>query len=361
MSPIPPLTPSPGTDADARALYDRRYRDGYMDFWARSNLRRIAALLRQLAIPNGARVLDFGCGTGVFSALLRESLPGTVVLGCDVSQAAVERASARHNDVEFFVLDQDTIAAHAGRFDFIFSHHVLEHVVDLHATIADLKVLLTNDGRMLHVLPCGNPGSLHHRICGAYEDGFDPHAGNRFFFEEPGHLRRLTADQLATALDRFGLQTTTTWFTNQHWGAILELSAGPRTEIDTILAPARATRARAGWVAALRALVLTLFYLRLPLLVLARVRRVVARRIVFGYAGRSSLQWALVVGAGLVALPFTPIAVVVETGLRALAWLEWRRHAHNPRGSEMLMLVEVSQVRAERSRHSPKQAAEVSG
>lgn len=67
--------------------------------------------------PNGATVLDFGCGDGKFLDRLQDR--GWHTYGVEPS---VDVAFLRHSRLD--VLPQD------GRFDFVLLHHVLEHVID---------------------------------------------------------------------------------------------------------------------------------------------------------------------------------------------------------------------------------------
>jgi predicted RNA methylase len=47
--------------------------DEYDVFTPESNARLIASVVRVLALPRGARVADLGCGSGVFTELLRRA------------------------------------------------------------------------------------------------------------------------------------------------------------------------------------------------------------------------------------------------------------------------------------------------
>ena len=84
------------------AFYDRRYADGYMDDWRADKRRRIFDLIAGLELPATGTALDFGCGTGVFTSILQQALPGWRVCGTDISQLALAKARARFPACTFF-------------------------------------------------------------------------------------------------------------------------------------------------------------------------------------------------------------------------------------------------------------------
>src|SRR5215470_17543232 len=122
--------------SESVAFYERRYAGGYMDTWPADMIEKVREVLRACALPAKGRALDFGCGTGVFTAVLADALPGWEIFGTDISTEAVKKASSRVAGARFFMLSDprfDSLAA-----DFAFTHHVLEHVPDLNVTRNDL-------------------------------------------------------------------------------------------------------------------------------------------------------------------------------------------------------------------------------
>ena len=210
----------------AVAFYEERYAHGYMEEWPRERCERIVEIVRALNLPAHGTALDFGCGSGALTGALREALPGWRIAGTDVSERAVANARRRHPDCKFFV--QGEVVPVPERFDLVFSHHVLEHVADLRATFTEIDGLMKPQAHMLHLLPCGNPGSYEHQLCLLRKNGIQPELGNRFFFEDEAHVRRLTTQDLIEALTPFGYILRLAWYGNQRDAAIEWITAsGP--------------------------------------------------------------------------------------------------------------------------------------
>lgn len=177
---------------ECKLFYDDRYSRRYMDDWGLRRKQRIFEIVRDLRLPDIGCALDFGCGNGVWTDIIKKALPSWEVFGTDISTVAISKARERHPHLYFFELSNER--GFNGKFDFLFSHHVLEHVLDINETFDAMNRLLRKSASMLHVLPCGNPGSLEHKIASLARNGIDKKNG-RFFFEESGHLRRLTLNK----------------------------------------------------------------------------------------------------------------------------------------------------------------------
>jgi SAM-dependent methyltransferase len=322
-----------------RAFYEERYRSGYMDHWDRDKRAVVAELLAGLELPAGARILDFGCGTGVFTELICQVYPGAEVHGCDPSQAALRQASARKKPIRCFTLNEENVERHAGSFDVVFTHHVLEHVFDLATTSGQIDAMLKFGGRMLHILPCGNEGSLHHRICGFYQDGIERDVGNRFFFEDRGHLRRLTTAELAEAFAVHGFRIERAVYAGHFWGAIRFITEGSPRDITELLDPGRARAGSRHQVIAWLVAMMVLFAARAPVLALSRIRHLL-RRFCSRTRQVTSGRLLLILCILPVALPLWLPSMIVDRVIRWLARREWRIHQDRPNGAEMMVVLQ---------------------
>lgn len=199
-------------------FYDERYEEGYMEEWDESKKRKVEEIIRSLNLPENGKALDFGCGNGVFTIIIKNCLPAWEVYGVEISPIAVKNASKKFPQCNFFTNDKAN--NYTNFFDFIFSHHVLEHVQDISATIKEIDDYLKATSSQLHILPCGNKGSYEYNICSLHRNGVEKDKENRFFFEEPGHLRRLTSVELIQLMEPLGFSVGKQFFANQYYGAI---------------------------------------------------------------------------------------------------------------------------------------------
>ena len=313
--------------AAATAFYEARYAEGYMEDWPPERKRRIAEILGALALPATGAALDFGCGNGTFTAVLRETLPrGWSVSGLEVSATAIANARRRVDGCEFLVAGVDQPEART--YTLVFSHHVLEHVFDLDAVLAEIDGLVATDATMLHVLPCGNEGSFEHGACLLHRNGIDAAAEGRFFFEDEGHLRRLTSAELAARLSARGFVLAHALYSGQYWGAIDWITQQPVPFLLRFTDPATArdTTARR-----------TLRWMRVALIVTSLLRRH-AGFVLGCLRGRLRRPRHLALLPPM--LPFLPLSWPLFAFLRARATEEWRTRSSDPGGSEMYLVFE---------------------
>jgi SAM-dependent methyltransferase len=124
--------------APERARWIERNRFYYRDHYR---------MLRFL-MPQGARVLDLGCGIGDVLAELRPA--GGV--GVDLSEAMIDIARRTHPQYEFDVGDveeADFLAAIGGPFDVIILSDTVGNLEDIEATLESLHVLCTPETRLV--------------------------------------------------------------------------------------------------------------------------------------------------------------------------------------------------------------------
>lgn len=143
------------------------------------------------------RILDAGCGPGVFTMELAKRHPEAEVLGVDLDPEAVARASvvarrAGLANCRFEVADVTRLDFREP-FDLIVSVDNLEHVEEDVVAMRALRNALSSTGRLVvHV-----PG--YYRRWLAFR--------RRVNFHVPGHVRAgYTAEDLASKLSRAGLQ-----------------------------------------------------------------------------------------------------------------------------------------------------------
>jgi len=140
----------------SQATYDRYYADfsKYEDnltstggAHSPADLLRLAETASTIAtgVPSrSARVLDIGCANGGLLAALK-ALGYSDLVGVDPSASCCERTRAVC-DGKVMVGALRSLPPGLGAFDVVILSHVLEHVLDLNASVRKLSALLTHSG-----------------------------------------------------------------------------------------------------------------------------------------------------------------------------------------------------------------------
>ena len=99
-------------------------------------------------VPEGARVLELGCGIGDLLAALKPS----VGVGVDFSPAMLEQARSRHPHLQFVlgdIEDPSVIRGLIGPFDYIVVSDAIGALDDCEATLASLQPLCHRETRLI--------------------------------------------------------------------------------------------------------------------------------------------------------------------------------------------------------------------
>jgi 2-polyprenyl-3-methyl-5-hydroxy-6-metoxy-1,4-benzoquinol methylase len=184
----------------------RRYggaiKDYYEELWQRlpderavpDFDRRRSFLLGELR--TGDRVLDLGCGDGVFAEVLAGA--GAPVVAVDVAEAALRRARRRLPalDVRLAPID-GKLPLEDNAFELVWASEVIEHIADTAQWLSEVRRVLAPSGRLLLTTPS------HDRLPVALY-GIDR-------FSEPlgDHLHLYTRGSLLGVLREFGFDPVT--------------------------------------------------------------------------------------------------------------------------------------------------------
>jgi len=114
-------------------------------------------------LPDRARVLDVGCGTGEISARIARHFAGARVTGIDVLQGPLDMARKRYADLasrlDFQVGDAFHLAFADSTFDLSVCRHMLQAVPDPEKVLAELR-RVTKPGGWIHTVS-EDYGMLH--------------------------------------------------------------------------------------------------------------------------------------------------------------------------------------------------------
>ncbi len=306
-------------------FYDSRYEHGYMEDYPADVKERIFGIIRDLGLPEQGEALDFGCGNGVLTDVIRQALPSWKIFGTDLSATAISNARARFPGCTFVEGNAPLLREH--RFDFLFSHHVIEHVFDVNRILDQISDALKPRCSMLHILPCGNKGSYEYDLCRLRRDGINSTLENRFFFEDEGHLRRLTTDQLRELCESKGFSLHKGFYANQYYGAI-EWLTNVDSSVGFLLTLTDLSQA-VDRSAALKLLQKRIFLIAIAL---ARLHAEICSRLL-----NNRLQGRTKIAIAMLSLPFYLVTRPIDGHVRRAARREWETSKFEPQGSEMAL------------------------
>ncbi|MBI4323016.1 MAG: class I SAM-dependent methyltransferase [Candidatus Omnitrophica bacterium] len=100
----------------------------YNVFTEKSNRRMIRRCIDLSRLTPGARVADLGCGSGVFTRLLREE--GLTALGLDLNQSLVTVGRQHNPHVAFMVGDVESLPLRTESMDGLLLSGIIHHLPD---------------------------------------------------------------------------------------------------------------------------------------------------------------------------------------------------------------------------------------
>jgi SAM-dependent methyltransferase len=314
-----------------RQFYDARYSARHPDQRGGLAAQRVKDVLA--AIPIRVRtLLDYGCGQGGWLPLLSRVFPGARITGVDISPVAISRAQEQYPEQQFYLMEGETAPLAAESFDLVFSYHVLEHVYDVKRTVADLARLVRTGGYLCIIFPCGNAGSFEEKVTNLIKNGKEKSITQetRFFYEDAGHIRRMTSDEIINLGKNDGLVVFQEFYAHQFWGAVNWLSKSDANLVREFFDPHRAVDP---W-AKIKLLGLRIFFLNLLTPMMNLYSLDLCQRI----RETNDNNFKKLFFLGL--LPFKMISLSLGGMLDKLAAFEWRHHKYEDNGSEQYLLLQ---------------------
>jgi SAM-dependent methyltransferase len=163
-------------------------------------------LFARYRLPERARILDLGCGTGELVTRLAHEFPLATLTGVDVHAPHLALARERCHElgtrVEFVSGDAFALAFPDASFDLVLCRHMLQAVPGPERVLAEMK-RVTRPGGWLHVV-AEDYGMIHCAPCAVDDD--------RFWREGPIAFGRATGTDLLCGRKAY------------HWLAALGLS-----------------------------------------------------------------------------------------------------------------------------------------
>jgi SAM-dependent methyltransferase len=113
--------------------------------------RRAEMLLTLGGAKKGARILELGCGIGIFSELLSRSSEA-VIVGVDISHDLLRRARARCQDARFERAAIEALPHKPGTFDAVVGSSILHHL-EVDVALHEVHRVLRPGGRFVVAEP----------------------------------------------------------------------------------------------------------------------------------------------------------------------------------------------------------------
>ncbi len=153
------------------------------------------------ALPEGARLLDLGCGNGALTAALLR--PGWNVTAIDWSPRAIGIAQAAYRGICFIAADVTAPLEEIAQssFDAVLSAEVIEHVRDPRGLLANARRALKPGGKLVITTPYhGYWKNLALAAAGRFDAHWDP-------LWDAGHLKFFSRATLSRLLVEAGFRS----------------------------------------------------------------------------------------------------------------------------------------------------------
>jgi len=152
-----PVSPASAQDAGGGARQDKSKEiaffdnhaaaDSYDVFEPESSARLIDTVVRLGRFAPGSRVADLGCGSGVFTGLLRQH--GCVCTGLDISPKLIELARRKYPGIEFLEGDVERLPFPDASFDGVLLGGIVHHLPKPFPCATEVYRVLRPGGRFV--------------------------------------------------------------------------------------------------------------------------------------------------------------------------------------------------------------------
>lgn len=196
-------------DIDASQLTPEE--SAYIETQLQANLNKfknqVNILAKHLPLPN-ARILDIGCGGGLFLSLLKDK--GAQVVGIELSDSRAQYAKTKHGlEIDKHPIESDHWQqGYANHFDAVTLWDVIEHVNYPQLTLRSAANVLKPGGLLLIDTPCRDSfyhrfGEFTHRVTGGRFPTFLNAMYSSHLF---GHKQIFSTAEMRTLFESTGLE-----------------------------------------------------------------------------------------------------------------------------------------------------------
>ncbi|WP_165225874.1 class I SAM-dependent methyltransferase [Aquisphaera insulae] len=149
--------------------------------------RALIRRIRSVAGDRPFRVLDVGCGTGLFASRIRTALPAAEVVGIDLVPEMLARGRRRWDYLADNVIpvrgDSERLPFAAGTFDFVTCANSFHHYPNQGRAVQEMQRVLRPGGRLLIIDGYRDApwGWFIYDVCVTYREGNVHHASSQRF------------------------------------------------------------------------------------------------------------------------------------------------------------------------------------
>ena len=192
--------------------------------------RAIIARIREQWGDKPLRVLDIGCGTGIFAERIREALPSAQVVGIDLVSGMLQKGAERWRkhagSVAAIQADSERLPFDRGTFDVVTCANSFHHYPHQSHAVTEMRRVLRPNGRLMLVdgYRDGPWGWLIYEVCVATVEGAVHHA-------KSSEIRRMFSDAGLQAIEQ----------TVYRGAAPFLLTEASAPESNKVFAPVRST------------------------------------------------------------------------------------------------------------------------
>jgi 2-polyprenyl-3-methyl-5-hydroxy-6-metoxy-1,4-benzoquinol methylase len=203
----PVETISPEIDASKLTAQESAYIETQLQANLNKFRNQVNTLAKHLPLPN-ARIVDIGCGGGLFLSMLQER--GAQVVGIELSDSRAHYAKTKHGlEIDKHPIESDHWQhGYANHFDAVTLWDVIEHVNYPQLTLRSAANVLKPGGLLLIDTPCRDSfyhrfGELTYRLTGGRFPTFLNAMYSSHLF---GHKQIFSTSEMRTLFESIGLE-----------------------------------------------------------------------------------------------------------------------------------------------------------
>lgn len=177
---------------------------------------RLKYCLEDLKKIKEGRVLEVGCGAGMFALAIKRNCPSLEVWGCDINKKAIAKAQTRTKKVKFFVGDVYRLPVEDESCEAVVAFDLFEHLERPEKAFSEVRRVLKKGGIFHLFVPC--EGEIY-TIHGLFNKlGFFPKR------EYAGHIQQFTIRRLNNLFRQNGFKVKRVRFSSHYFYQIVDFT-----------------------------------------------------------------------------------------------------------------------------------------